>query len=103
MKNFILIFITLVIFTGCNKDESVMKPDNDMIYRKVAWNSLTEYQKATVIHDWRESEVSKCYYWENDQNAICVTFNSKDDPLLGPIIVFIEEDTLKILGFGMRY
>jgi hypothetical protein len=102
MKKFISIFIVLVIFIGCNIDKSIMQPENDMIYREIAWNCLSEEDKATIIHDWREAKVSECLYWKTGQDAICVTFNTTNDPLLGPIIVFIEKDTGKVLGFGIR-
>jgi hypothetical protein len=62
MKKFISIFIALLIFIGCNIDKSVMKADNDMIYREIAWDSLSGEDKATVIHDWREAKVSECLY-----------------------------------------
>jgi hypothetical protein len=102
MKKFISIFTLLVIFIGCNRDKSIMESYNDMQYREIAWNCLSAEEKESVTHDWRKAEVSHCLYWETKQDAVCVTFHTKYDPLIAPIIVFIKKDTLKILGFGIR-
>ena len=102
MKKFIPIFIALITLIACNKDKGIISPDNDMKYREIAWNCLSREEKESVTHDWKKADVGCCLYWETNQDAVCVTFRTKYDPLIGPIIVYLEEDTLNVLGFSVR-
>ncbi len=63
---------------------------------------LSDEQKDTVITDWKAAKVEECTHWESGQKAMCVTLNTTQDPLLGPIIVLIEPTTHTVLGFGPR-
>ncbi len=87
-------------FQGCKGHDALTY--DDMFYREVAWNAMTEQEKLTVTHDWKDAAVELSVYWETEQPAMSVTFNTTDDPLLGPIIAYIEPDTKELLGFALR-
>jgi hypothetical protein len=79
---------------GCESKINSVTGD-DMEYRTIAWNHLTEPEKATVIGDWRAARV-QARQW-NDKAAVSVTFNTTDDALLGPIVVIIDPQTKKVV------
>ena len=68
--------------------------------REIAWNSLNEQAKSTVNVDWKQAPVNELTYKE--KNAYSVCFNTSDDALIGPIIVYIDKDSLVVLGQGLR-
>lgn len=97
MKNLIIALIVMVPFLShCKKDT-----DHYDDIRKIAWNTLTTEEKATVTIDWTKAKVEISTY--NANNAYAVTFNTKDDALLGPIIVYIDASTKVVVGRGLRY
>ena len=75
----------------------------DYQIRKVAWESLTESDRKTVIEPWHQAQISECRYFQTDQPAACVTFHTNLDALLGPIVVYVDKEHLQVLGFGLRY
>lgn len=98
MKRIIYFILVIIPFiTGCNKDDS---KELNLLVREIAWHSLSNQERATVITDWDNATVSETTYQE--KNSYAVTFNTKDDALLGPIIVYIEKKTLVVLGQGLR-
>ena len=98
MKRLIILILALTPFiSSCKKDNDT---DLNTQIREIAWNSLSEQDKSTVIIDWKESSVAETTYQEKSSYA--VSFNTSDDALLGPIIVYIEKSSLVILGRGLR-
>ena len=96
MKHFIILMFALIPFiSGCEKDNDI----NAQV-REIAWNSLSEHDKATVIIDWQKSPVTETIF--QDKSVYAVSFNTSDDPLLGPIIVYIEKSSLIIIGQAPR-
>ncbi len=92
---FTLIFIPFV--SACNKENET---DLNTRIRKIAWNSLSEKEKSTVITDWQKAPVNLVTY--EQQDAYAVTFNTTEDALLGPIVVYIDKDLLVVTGRGLR-
>jgi len=90
--------VLVPIITSCNKDD-----DTDLYHqiRETAWNSLSVTEKATVTVSWEKATVSETTYREKDVYA--VTFNTSEDPLLGPIVVYIDKITLGVVGYGSRF
>ncbi len=88
-------FAVLIIFAampGCEPKIN-SATDEDMEYREIAWNYITEQEKATVTGDWRAAKVQATQW--NDKAAISVIFNTKDDALLGPIVIIVDPQTKK--------
>lgn len=98
MKNLIILILAIVPFiSSCKKENDT---DLNSQIREIAWNSLSEQDKSTVNIDWKESTVTETTY--NEKSAYIVSFNTSDDPLLGPITVYVEKTSLIVIGRGLR-
>lgn len=90
-------FAMIVLFAailGCESKINSVTGD-DMEYRTIAWNYITEQEKATVTGDWRAARVQVTQW--NDKTAVSVTFNTTEDALLGAIVVIIDPQTKKVV------
>jgi hypothetical protein len=98
MKNLIILFIAIIPFImGCKKDST---PDPDMEIREIAWNYLNAQSQATVNVDWGKAPVSETTF--NGISVYAVTFNTSEDELLGPIVVYVEVSSKVAIGQMMR-
>jgi hypothetical protein len=60
MKNLIIIIITLIPFIcGCKKENEKVPILSDRRIREIAWNSLSDYDKSTVIVKWLQAPLGK--------------------------------------------
>lgn len=101
MKNLIILVIALIPFiSGCKKENEKDLALSEMQIREIAWNSLNDYGKSTVIVDWHQAPVAKSTF--NGIRAYAVTFNTSMDSLLGPITVYVSTSTKVAIGHGMR-
>jgi hypothetical protein len=98
------VLITVAVFVaivfGCNQ-QSMLDANDDNAYREIAWEWLTEPQRATVIGD-RDAAIVRDDQWQG-QNVVSVTFSTTDDALLGPLVVFIDPQTKKVVGAAPRF
>lgn len=92
---FSLFSFLLLAFVSCKEGD---EKDPMMQIREIAYNDLSEDTKSTLIIDWREASVTKT----KDGNYL-VTFNTSNDPLLGPIGVIIDPDTFEVIGYVPRF
>ena len=99
--SFRLLLLT-VLLRGCACDRNPAASSPDYKYRRSAWESLSNEERSTVTGIWQRTPVESCNYCETGQSAICVTFNTTMDALLGPIVVYIEPDSYEILGYALR-
>lgn len=98
MKKLIVIFLVLQgLMISCRKEHNA---DPTMQIREVAWNSLSPQEKATVTTNWQAAPVTESVY--NEKSAYAVRFNTTDDALLGPIMVYVDKTTKLVLGQGLR-
>lgn len=88
------VFVIIAASLGCESKINSVTGD-DMEYRTIAWNHITEQEKATLTGDWREARVQTMQW--NDKAAVSVTFNTTDDALLGPIVVVIDPPAKKVV------
>jgi hypothetical protein len=101
MKNLILICIALILFlSGCKKESKTDTELTIMQIREIAWNYLDSQQKSTVNVDWRQSPVAESSF--NGVKAYVVSFNTTEDALLGPIMVYVDMSGKSVLGQAMR-
>ena len=96
-KIFLLaIFFSFFAISACSNEDA---EQNDLMKaREVAYNSLSEAEKATVITNWKEAEVR---IFESGQYL--VLFNTTQDALLGPIGVLVNAVTFIVEGMTPRY
>lgn len=86
----------MISFAACKK--SVPNPEAE--YRSVAWNFLDLQEKNTVTSNWKKAPVT--YQAYKGQEAAAVRFNTTQDVLLGPIVVFVAVDRKTVLGVALR-
>ncbi len=96
MKQFsyLLLGLCMVLAMACSNDDD---PDDLMKAREVAWNSLDEETRATVTTDWRGARV------DVNEETYLVVFNTTEDPLLGPVGVFVNRTSFQIEGYSPRF
>jgi hypothetical protein len=111
MKRYIFIIIVIfsLFFTGCS---SYSKYPEEI---KLAYDSIHPSSQKT-IKDWKEAKVQeftpdKDLEVTNEEDKqinikgfeiIEVAFNTTDEESLGPIVVYLDKDTRKVLGSGLR-
>lgn len=118
-----LIVSFIILHFGCT-DNSLTEPEIAH-YQTIAYSSLSENEKASLTVDMSEAivkvgkykvtngnhsikiEEDQIYFFflrdnslklKTDQRLIAVAFNTRDDPLLGPIIVIIDPHTQIAIG-----
>lgn len=126
MKNLFLVISILslsFIFIGCNNEnqtETIKErvgtvSDLEKVYmemREIAWASLSENAKETVIGNWKDAKVTEeqpsvinevhLNGKEKPTKLIKVIFNTSEDRLLGPIGIYIDPSTKKIISRDIR-
>lgn len=98
MKKLIILILALIPFVSNCKKEKVTDPNT--LVREIAWNSLSQQAKSTVIVDWEQAPVTESTY--NEKSVYSVRFNTSDDALLGPITVYVDISTKVVLGQALR-
>lgn len=104
--NLLLVLASLMTFLGCEHDMGVnqvlrLAANDETDYRTIAWNYLSERERATVIGGIESGRVQPAKWQEKD--VVSVMFNTTDDALLGPIIVYIDPATKTVSGIAPRF
>lgn len=89
--------------------------DEDAKIREIAWDSLSARQQDSVQGDWKTAKVERLQgnsIWygiamdkQNTQipdQVILVTFNTIQDQLLGPLVIYIDAESEQRIGVGIR-
>lgn len=98
MIRLITLILALIPFiSNCKKEN---EPDSILQIREIAWNSLSEQEKSTVIIDWKQATVTESTY--NQKRVYAVSFNTSADALIGPITVYVDTSTKVVLGQALR-
>lgn len=106
-KIYILFIISIVQLVGGNNT-------SNKYIRENAYNYL-DYRNKSAIINWESADVQKIkfeeeYFIANEENTpvniqnketYIVTFTTNDD-ILGPIIVYIDQDDSSVLGIDYR-
>lgn len=100
MPHVLLTLVAVSSLIGCDHDLSVTAPD-ERLYRTIAWNALDERERATVLGGLTAAKVSTAQ-WQG-KNVVAVKFNTRDDALLGPIVVYIDPQTHGVVGRAVRF
>jgi hypothetical protein len=118
-----------MLLIKCSEDSDILSANDESTYRSIAYNSLSPQEKGSIIPDWEEAKVLQGVYHKkgdtdifvidsessfsfylkdsivtliNGQNLVSVTFNTVDDSLLGPIVVIVDTNSEKAIGFLLR-
>ncbi len=87
----------LLVLSSCRQDDVT---DSSLV-RKIAWNSLSANEKSTVTTQWQDARVTTEVY--QNTSVYAVLFNTVDDPLLGPIIVYVSKPATHVVGYAPRF
>jgi hypothetical protein len=87
--NLFILFIFSMFLFSCSMDNA---EDPLTVFREIAYNALTTAEKASIVGDWKQAEVSA---WV-DGNYI-VVFQTTDSDTLGPIRVIVDPDTGRVV------
>lgn len=123
LRHVAFLILIIVSLAGCSwnkpNNERVAKPtpDADAVFfetasslREIAWNQLSEQSKKTVVGDWKEAKVT-IVGWEDvpiketesiPESVYKITFNTKQDELLGPIGIYFDPAAKTIIGHDAR-
>lgn len=122
MKNLILFLFILslsFIVLGCINEKQVDPEDSlsevEKVYmemREIAWASLSDTDKETVLGNWKDAKVTKEKLSVNHEvqpnndgkqiKIMKVIFNTSRDRFLGPIAIYINPNTNKIISRDVR-
>lgn len=78
------------------------------VYRKKAWDSLSEVSRKSITDDWSKAIVQikdvdiKTEKIKGRRLVVSVTFNTDLDGLLGPIVAYFDPKTKEIIGGAPR-
>ena len=135
MKFRLFKYIVMILFAftiwNCDDEVTGLSPTEEMIYRQIAFKSLTDDEQSSLSVNWEEAPVIRGFYSGNDsknifkeidseleyqflisddnvvlldnQLLIRILFNTENDALLGPIILFVNPKTMSVIGFLPRF
>ena len=119
-----------VFSIGCSHDSDILSPDDEINYRKTAYESLDEEERGTITMDWKEADILKGVYHNNnggnylvtdsdgsipffflnkdikineDSFIVAVIFRTNNESLLGPLIVIIDPESQTKIGYTPRH
>lgn len=111
LTSIILILTFSTLFTACNAKSSRIEKDT---ISETAYNWIDDSIKSTII-DWQTSKVEKITFDKEhliinetdtldiiNTKVFKVNFTTKDDDLLGAVIVYLDTDTFEVLGMDFR-
>lgn len=131
LLNIVFIIVILIsLLISCSDGSNTLTPFEEMNYRMVAYNSLSDGDKSTITSDWEKAPVKKGSYHLMDENIhqlifnqdeklgfalknnksilvenqklIAVIFHTNVDALLGPIIIIINAKSNEAIGYVLR-
>ncbi|MEI6137688.1 MAG: hypothetical protein WCP85_00405 [Mariniphaga sp.] len=99
MKKLIILILALIpIISNCKKENEAY---SELQIREIAWYSLGEQEKLTVNVDWKQAPVSESTFYQ--KRVYAVRFNTTNDALLGPIVVYVDVSTKVVVGYATRF
>lgn len=111
IKSMLLILFSTLLLIGCNPT-TFDKTDKEI--REIAYNWLEDEIKSEIINSDTASIGKVIFTSEHfvstktksidirNIESYRVIFNTSKDDLLGTIVVYLEEDTLNVLGIDYR-
>lgn len=93
-----------------SKTEEPVKKD----VREVVWEQMSARQKDEIVGSWQAGKVSKITWSEGavmsatvnksyvGQEIYVVSFPSRLNPTIGDVVVYADQNTFGIIGYGLR-
>jgi len=80
------------------------KSDGYDRYRQAAWDYLSDSVRATVIGTVRDGKyTADTVYPRSKAPSFTITWETRDGPLVGPLVVHFDKATETILGIEPRF
>ncbi len=103
------VLVLLLLFWSIGCTTHIVFDEDE--YKVTAWDSLSEQEKASVVHDPGQAVVNpddEYRDWRSEEPqktipAVSVRFNTIHDAMLGPIVVYIDRQSLEVLGQALRF
>lgn len=106
-RTLLMVVLALFVISGCSLKP---KSDNTQELREVAWNSLTTEDQQEVP-DWKIAKVEESNgsdmpapkgggKYLKVEHLFKVSFESKSDKIVGPILVFVDGDTKETVSYS---
>ena len=92
-----VLVVACLLLVSCSGDGI----SSDQQAREIAWNALSASEKSTVITQWQQAHVSSEIY--QNVHVYAVMFNTTEDPLLGPIVVYVDMFSKRVIGYAPRF
>ena len=129
MKKTISLILLTIFLLSCSHEDNILSPLVATNFRKVAYESLSQESKASLTNCWCVAPVKSGRYkfengkhiisinkkdelhfmlnnpitnLESNQRLIAIIFNTKQDALLGPLIVIIDPNSELVIGYLAR-
>ena len=111
IKSMLIILFSVLLLIGCN---STTSDKTDKEIREIAYNWLDDESKSEITNSSTASIGKVIFTSEHlvatktksldirNIESYRVIFNTAKDDLLGPIVVYLEEDTFSVLGIDYR-
>ena len=111
IKSMLLVLFSALLLIGC---DSTTSDKTDKEIREIAYNWLDDVSKSEITNSDTASIGKVIFTSEHfvatktksidirNIESYRVIFNTSKDELLGPIVVYLEEDTLNVLGMDYR-
>ena len=95
-----LLILPILIGLACTNTPELTE------YQQLAWDLLSPEAKSRVIHPPYEAKVIYDTVYsglsaEAGVPAVAVEFNTLDDELVGPLILYFSPDTKEFLGYNL--
>ena len=129
MKSLFAVILIAAYSSGCSDDSDILSSD-EMNYRRIAYENLSQEEKESITIDWKEADILKGVYRNNnggnyivtdsennipfffldkdikiDENSllVAVIFRTDNESLLGPLIVIVNPESRTKVGYVPRY
>jgi hypothetical protein len=95
------IVMTLVLFLVFISHKISNEKETDV--RKIAWNYIPKTEMPHIVGSWKDAKVYKRPLEQfNMKQVYIVSFPTNENPSLGDYAIYIDINTKKFLGIGIR-
>ncbi|NRD80931.1 hypothetical protein HPT25_26765 [Bacillus sp. BRMEA1] len=100
-----VIVMVLFLFVGLisKKEAHSISNEKENDVRKIAWNYIPKSEIPHIVGSWKDAKVYKRPLRQfNMKQVYIVSFPTNENPSLGDYAIYIDINTKKFLGIGLR-
>ena len=95
------LFLIALLTIALNACKQTAPGTNDLIYRKVAWNTLSANTKSKIKGDWQKAAVIKRPY--NDEQVAAISFDMDNGQKRGLLVVYVSLIDQEAVGISPQF